>query len=569
MEDRRTAIAILLCMFLFMFWFEWVMAPYKNRPPAVSSASPTPAPADTSKLPPPPPAVATGKAPPAPAAPAQSASSLLPSSNDILQAPSIRVTTSKVELTLSSLGARLTSYKLKDYPAELGKTELLDLVAVRNGAPYPLGVYVAEHSDVAVTYELSASPQPSAEGEIALSAGQEALLSFKGTLPNGSVIRKEIRFSGDSYLFSVDAIVDASLGQPWIEWSHHDAALNGNVRINHNYVTLLSNNKVNLKELTALTKEDVLLSPQQWIAFGDKYFAAALVAPSAAQPSGIIKLDNTYLTRMQGFSSAKGLLVYAGPKEQAALIRAGHQLERSVDLGWFAFVAHPLLDLLRLFNKWFGNYGLAIVLLTLVIKTAFLPLTRTSFRSMRAMQALQPEMKALRERIQDQNQLNKETMALYKKHGVNPMGGCLPMLIQFPVFLGLYNALNYSIELRHAEFALWVNDLSSPERLELFGMGVPVMILLMGLTMLIQQITTPSAADPQQKKIMLLLPLILVVSFIIFPFPSGLVLYMFVNNLISIVQQVQMKSDSARNAWAMTLAGSAVIFSACYAITLL
>jgi YidC/Oxa1 family membrane protein insertase len=188
---------------------------------------------------------------------------------------------------------------------------------------------------------------------------------------------------------------------------------------------------------------------------------------------------------------------------------------------------------------------------------------------MKAMQDLQPEMKALRERIKDPTQLNQEIMGLYKKRGVNPMGGCFPMLIQLPVFLGLYNALLYSIELRHAPFALWVTDLSSPEGLLIFGIQVPVMIILMGLSMIWQQHTTPSAMDPVQKRVMLLMPVVFTIMFIIFPFPAGLVLYWLVNNLISIVQQRFLRSEGGHSALKGTIVGSILIFAFGFVLTLL
>lgn len=188
---------------------------------------------------------------------------------------------------------------------------------------------------------------------------------------------------------------------------------------------------------------------------------------------------------------------------------------------------------------------------------------------MKAMQDLQPEIKALRERIKDPTELNQEMLGLYKKRGVNPMGGCFPMMLQIPVFLGLYNALLNAMELRHAPFALWINDLASPERLEIFGIGVPVMILIMGVSMIIQQWTTPTTADPAQKKAMMLRPFIFTGMFIVFPFTSGLVLYWLVNNLISIVQQVYLRGNSKASPLQATILASVGIFSLGYIITLL
>jgi YidC/Oxa1 family membrane protein insertase len=233
----------------------------------------------------------------------------------------------------------------------------------------------------------------------------------------------------------------------------------------------------------------------------------------------------------------------------------------------FSFLAHPILALMKFFYSFIGNYGLSIILLTLLIKLGFLPLTQSSFKSMQAMQELQPEIAALRERVTDPNILNQELMTLYKKRGVNPLGGCFPMLIQIPVFLGLYNALLNSIDLRHEAFALWINDLSAPESLKLFGIGIPLMILLMGASMLIQQLTQPSTMDPQQKKIMMFMPVIFTGMFILHPMPSGLVLYWLTNNLISIVQQYSIRENRRISPLQATAYASLVIFSFGFILT--
>ena len=216
------------------------------------------------------------------------------------------------------------------------------------------------------------------------------------------------------------------------------------------------------------------------------------------------------------------------------------------------------------------NYGLAIIALTLIVKTVMLPLSKASFESMRKMQEVQPEIKALRERIKDATQLNQETFALYKRRGINPMGGCFPIAIQIPVFLGLYQALLNALELRHAPFALWITDLSAPEKLELFGVGVPVMVLLMAASMIIQQWTTPNpSADPAQQKMMMFMPLIFAGMFIIYPMPAGLVLYWLVNNIISITQQMYMRNTKRGSVYTGTLIASLLIFGAGYILTLI
>jgi YidC/Oxa1 family membrane protein insertase len=189
----------------------------------------------------------------------------------------------------------------------------------------------------------------------------------------------------------------------------------------------------------------------------------------------------------------------------------------------------PMLISLKYMNEFVKNFGIAIIILTILIKILFWPLGNKSYESMKAMQKLQPKMQELRDKFKDDKQkLSQETMALYRAHKVNPMGGCLPMLIQIPVFFGLYKALLYAIELRHAPFFWWIQDLSAKD---------PYYItpIIMGATMFIQQKMTPTAGDPMQQKIMLFLPIIF--TFLFLNFPSGLVIYWLFNNILSIGQQ--------------------------------
>jgi YidC/Oxa1 family membrane protein insertase len=216
-------------------------------------------------------------------------------------------------------------------------------------------------------------------------------------------------------------------------------------------------------------------------------------------------------------------------------------LERSIDFGYFAFVSLPLLYVLRFFHRFTGNYGIDIILLTVLIKLLLAPLTHKSFVSMKQMQKLQPQMERIKEKYKnDREALNKEIMELYRRNKVNPFGGCLPMLLQIPVFIGLYNALLTPIELRHTSF-LWIQDLSRPDweslpiQLAGWSFGIPVLTVLMGASMFVQQWMTPSAGDPNQRRMMLMMPLIFTVMFV--TFPAGLTIYWLVNNVLSIGQQ--------------------------------
>jgi YidC/Oxa1 family membrane protein insertase len=233
--------------------------------------------------------------------------------------------------------------------------------------------------------------------------------------------------------------------------------------------------------------------------------------------------------------------MYFGPKKLQILQASGDELAKAVDFGWFDVLAKPMLWLLNFFHQYSGNYGFAIILVTILIKLVFWPITQKGMKSMKNMQKLQPKIAKLREKYKaDPAKMNQEMMTLYKTYKVNPVGGCLPMLIQIPFFFALYQVLMAAIELRHAPFMLWINDLSAPDRLWIgidipYLHGIPILTLLMGASMYLQQKMTPTTADPTQARIMQFLPVIFTFMFI--NFASGLVLYWFVNNLLSILQQ--------------------------------
>ena len=232
---------------------------------------------------------------------------------------------------------------------------------------------------------------------------------------------------------------------------------------------------------------------------------------------------------LQGDRARFAYSLYIGPKDMDVLKRTGHFLEKSIDLGWFGFIAKPLLVILKFFYKYTHNYGIAIIILTILIKVLFHPLTKKQYESMRHMQKIQPKMKEIREKFKDDKErMNKEVMDLYRTHKINPLGGCWPMLLQIPVFFALYRALLSSIEMRHAPFAFWIQDLSAKD---------PCYItpIIMGATMFLQQKMTPAAGDPNQQKMMMFMPLIFMFMFM--NFPSGLVLYWLVNNVLTIGQQ--------------------------------
>jgi YidC/Oxa1 family membrane protein insertase len=284
-----------------------------------------------------------------------------------------------------------------------------------------------------------------------------------------------------------------------------------------------------------------------WAGFGYTYFLSALLPESGGPQRVTVRQEGPGLVmKLQGEAGlAPGeksrYTLFVGPKDLDVLKSVGSGLERSIDFGYFAFVSLPLLSVLRFFHRFTGSYGADIILLTVLIKLLLAPLTHKSFVSMKQMQKLQPQMERLKEKFKDDKEgLNKEIMELYRRNKVNPFGGCLPMVLQIPVFIGLYNALLTPIELRHAPF-FWIQDLSRPdwESLPLhiagWNVGIPVLTVFMGASMFLQQWMTPSAGDPNQRRMMLMMPLVFTVMFV--TFPAGLTIYWLVNNVLSIAQQ--------------------------------
>lgn len=537
-EQRRTSIAVLISIFIILLYTQWVSAPHKQPPAKVDNQ-----------------AVRAEQASILPPQKVESTSLGLPTDfdeNTFKSAPRTTVETDSFIAVINHHGARIESLKLKDFRSKLKGPELVDAVYVSEGEPRPLGVvYKNGFSDSSVRYRLRLESLVD-EGKT-FRVQSPLTLTFEGSAPNG-VIVKRFTFNPSGYLFGVE--VSPSPAQfEWVRtiplndpeqnnYSHKEVV---GLRIDGKQERVLSSKiQEGLKQLGEL----------QWLSLSDKYFTVSLVGRS----NGVAERSkDTIRTKISGES----ISVYAGPLEIESLESAGFSLEKNVDLGFFSFLAAPILAVIKSFYKIFGNFGLAIIGFTLLIKALFLPLTKISFNSMKKMQDIAPELQALKERFTDPTELNREMMALYQKKGVNPLGGCFPILVQIPVFFGLYSALLHAIEMRHSKFALWINDLSSPEYLDIFGLPIPVMILLLGISMVYQQKTQPNTIpDPVQRKIFASMPYIFTLMFIIFPMPAGLVLYWLVNNLISIVQQLYLRRGYG--AGRATLIASAAIFGLGY-----
>jgi YidC/Oxa1 family membrane protein insertase len=275
-----------------------------------------------------------------------------------------------------------------------------------------------------------------------------------------------------------------------------------------------------------------------WVAMLQHYFLAAyLPPPGVAREYYARKVaDNLYTAGviLPLSSKAEGTLqvttrLYVGPQEQDTLKALAPGLELTVDYGMLTVLAAPLFWLLKTLHDWLGNWGFAIIALTVLIKLVFYPLSAASYRSMAKLKAVAPRLQRIKELYGDDRQkLHQAMMELYKTEKINPMGGCLPVLVQIPVFIALYWVLLYSVEMRHAPFILWIQDLTAPD-------PYYVLPILMGLSMIVQTKLNPTPPDPIQAKVMMIMPVVFSVMF--FFFPAGLVLYWLVNNLLSILQQ--------------------------------
>ena len=473
----------------------------------------------------------------------------------------VAIDTPLIHAALSSLGGRLVSLQLKHYRTAINpQSPPLELISAGAANDLPLGVVLrgaASSSDRTLVYRPS-------ESSLALSGTQTGEVVLHAEGPDGIVIEKRFAFDAASYAFHVALSVSDPqhlYGEIGLRWTH--SPTESQTRYSFQGPEALVGGKLLHFSETELAQGVILPDPHaaaesrplvHWAGYADSYFLSVML-PRENDPARLwVKKDRgeifTEVLVPASAASAEPypFVVYSGPKDLNTLSAVGHHLSRAVNLGWFSFVAEPMLRILKVFHRASGNYGIDIILLTVLVKLVTVPLTQKSFKSMRDLQKLQPQMKKLQEKYaDDRNALNKEVMELYRRHNVNPLGGCLPMLVQMPIFIGLYNALLSAVELRHAPFALWINDLSAPDRLPpvphpplalIAGteIRIPILTLLMGLSMLVQQRMTPQAGDPTQQRMMMFMPLVFTVMFI--NFPSGLALYWLVNNVLTIAQQM-------------------------------
>lgn len=460
----------------------------------------------------------------------------------------IEVETSLYRAKFNSRGAVITSWELKRYRGPSEDQPAVQLV--RQGAKFP-GPLSVKVDDPSVAEELREGLYVVEKDFMALDqAHPTGRMTFRyENASKGVWLEKQLTFHADSYVVDVtlreggiDGAVTVVLGTNFgiVEWGDGFIGLIGSAS--------LVDGKV---EKETPDNELERKGHVQWVALQDKYFLSVLIPK---QPGTVLvkkegdKLVSTSVRLpVQQPGSTLGLQLYAGPKEYDTLRNLQIGLEDTIDFGWFIFgswgvvkaVAKPIFYVLRFLNDFTHNYGLTIVLLTIGIKMLFVPLQYKSYKSMKQMQMIQPKVQAVQEKYKDdRDRLNKELIKLYRDHKVNPVGGCLPMVLQMPVFVALFNILYMTIDLRQAPLGLWITDLSVQD-------PYYVLPIIMGVTMVIQQKITPTTMDPTQAKIMLMLPAFM--TFLFINFPAGLVLYWLTNNTLTILQQVMTDRFIFRN----------------------
>ena len=562
--DKRTILAVVLSLAVLMVYQIFFVKPPEPQKAATPQSSTEQIQKDKAPAP-----AATAKTVTPLAKPALKAASERPEAppRDIL------VETPHYTAIFSTRGAALKSLKLKAYyqdchactddiyprlknlftgSKEIPKAktkDLVELVDVRDGMPYPLTVTFPDSS-------LDVSPDAAfetASGKLDLINTQDKQQLVFSKSYDGVKIEKIFTFDPKGFTIGLEVkvynLTASPITQtPTINWHQYVDPQKIDDSYGHDGPVISVGNSIERQEVKKLNQESILGPNVVWSGFESKYFIASFIPENPALTNVSLTRDASNMVSVgmkgrkeiipSGQNGAFSYSLYLGPKQYDILKTMGVGLENAIDFGWFKWLAIPFLFILNFLHGFVLNYGIAIIVLTAAIKLIFWPLGNMSYKSMKEMQNLQPKIAEMKEKYKnDQAKIGQETMALYREHKVNPLSGCLPMLIQIPVFFGLYKALMYSIELRHSPMFFWIQDLSAKD---------PYYItpIIMGATQFITQKMTPAMGDPMQQKIMLFMPVIF--TFFFLNFPSGLVIYWLFNNIFSIGQQYYINKKYAK-----------------------
>ncbi len=551
--DRNTLLAFALSFAVLTLWMLFATpAQHSTKTrgtPVAEAPAPKPAEPDEAQVP---------ALPDADAAPAddQAGGPLVAASPEAAEVGEIvPVETPLFRAELDSLGGTLRHFELKGYGVTSAPSSPR-IVLTTGKAPFANALATPLR-------ELGLGDLSNVPFRVEKSADHQVAFTLER---DGIRLRKSYSFEPDSYAFqlrlSVENDSDADIGPRYaVTWPAsiqpgHDFIDQSLAALHEGSVTRQALNAFGKPGFFSRTPETqkVFRREVDWGGVAATYFVAAVIPEDPVQASaqfvatepgraGVVQIFFDPVMLPPGKSAERIYRVYAGPKVPDLLEAVGAGLIRSIDLGYswlsplvlaFGWLLHALHDVIP-------NYGLAIILLTIMVRVVTTPLTMKQMRSMERMRALQPKLQELKEKYPDDRQKqSEEMMQLYRREGVNPLGGCLPMLLQLPVFIGLFYALRSSIDLRQAPFVGWIDDLSSPDVLfDLPGIGIPLRVLplIMGATMVLQQKITPTQVDPAQAKMMMtVMPVMMTVLF--YQFPSGLVLYWMVSNVLAIAHQL-------------------------------
>jgi YidC/Oxa1 family membrane protein insertase len=544
MDNIRLILVLALVFVLMLIWQAWEKDYGQQAPVTQAQGETVPSPAARAPADTPP----AAEGPATSAVPEVSPAAAAPAPASIEPSPRVRVRTDVLDLEIDLRGGTIASAYLTAYPLTAEQpNEKFQLLS-----PAGPSLFVAQSGlfnnpeGIAPTHETVYTANAT---DVVLKDGQDSVaIDLVWRHESGVEVIKRYTFRRGAYEIGVDHIL-TNKGQ--IPWSGRDyrqllrsePPASAQSRFMYTftggaaYTPEDKFRKYQFKELAeGKLDKDVT---DGWIAMIQHYFAAAWVPPlgqtdhfygkQVGDQKYAIGLYGPAVTVPAGETHTFGGRLFAGPKLHEKMAGVAPGLDLTRDYGWLAVIAQPMFMILSWIDKIVGNWGWTIIIFTVLIKLVFYKLSETSYRSMANMRKLTPRIQALRDRYGDDKQrLNQAMMEIYQKEKINPLGGCLPILIQIPFFIALYWVLLESVELRQAPWILWIHDLSVKD-------PYFVLPLLMGATMVIQQKLSPAPPDPMQAKIMMILPIVFTFFFAFFP--AGLVLYWFVNNLLSIAQQ--------------------------------